>query len=65
VGICTLHELPDFVERLLPNRVVYEPSAARHALYRELFELYLSLSTKLRQDFAGLAGVVQRNHLDD
>lgn len=45
------------VERLLPNRQVYEPSAARHALYEELFDVYMSVSRKLLPDFDKLASI--------
>jgi xylulokinase len=43
------------VERLLPNRQVFEPSPQRHALYEELFSIYHSISRKLLEDFDRLA----------
>ena len=45
------------VERLLPNRQVYEPSVAWHALYEELFDVYMSVSRKLLPDFDKLASI--------
>ncbi|MBL8134461.1 MAG: carbohydrate kinase, partial [Anaerolineae bacterium] len=43
------------VERLLPNRQVYEPAPERHALYEEMFAIYRRVSRKLLDDFADLA----------
>ncbi len=57
VGLCPVAELPDFVERLLPTRRVYEPSPARHAMYQELFGVYRELSGKLKSDFAALSNL--------
>jgi xylulokinase len=56
-GLCTAAELPEFVERLLPERKVYAPSPQNHAMYQELFEVYRNLAEKLKDDFAGLAAV--------
>lgn len=64
-GLCSTEQLPEFVEGLLPDRRVFEPSPQRHALYEELFEIYLSLSAKLGEDFASLAAAARRYHLDD
>jgi xylulokinase len=47
------------VERLLPNRQVFEPSAERHALYEDLFGIYHHVSRQLLQDFDRLAAVSQ------
>ena len=58
IGLCALWELPDFVERLLPERKVYTPSMENHAMYQELFGVYRRLSEKMKEDFAALAGVV-------
>lgn len=63
-GLCRVEELPDFVERLLPNRQVYWPDPRRHDLYAGLFEVYKNLSEKLRDDFAGLAGVAHKYGLE-
>lgn len=62
-GLCGVSELPGVVERLLPQRQVYEPSMANHAMYRELFEVYLRLSAQMKDDFAALAEVVDRFQL--
>jgi xylulokinase len=56
VGLC--HDLSDRIEELLPQRRVFEPSPERHAMYEELFEIYLSLSAKLQVDFERLAKAV-------
>jgi xylulokinase len=64
IGLVSLEELPDFVERLLPNRRVYEPSPAQHAMYQELFEVYARLSGQLKETFAQLAGVSQKYSLE-
>lgn len=45
------------VERLLPNRQVFEPSAQAHALYQELFEVYRSVSRHSLEDFDRLAKI--------
>lgn len=58
VGLCD--DIGACVERLLPRRQVYEPSAERHALYEELFEVYLSVSRKLLGDFDRLAEINAR-----
>lgn len=63
-GLCRVEELPDFVEHLLPNRQVYWPAPDRHDLYAGLFEVYRSLSDKLKDDFASLAGVSRRYGLE-
>ncbi len=52
------------VERLLPNRQVYEPSAERHALYEDLFGLYRELSRKLLTDFEHLAAFNRKYNLE-
>jgi xylulokinase len=49
------------VERLLPNRQVFEPSDERHALYADLFKVYRSVSRKLLSDFDILATISQRS----
>jgi hypothetical protein len=48
------------VEQLLPQRQVFEPSPERHAMYEELFDVYLSVSRKLLNDFDRLASVAQK-----
>jgi sugar (pentulose or hexulose) kinase len=55
VGLCD--DIGACVERLLPNRQVFEPSAARHALYEDLFGVYMSVSRKLLPDFDRLASI--------
>ncbi|MBA3870301.1 MAG: carbohydrate kinase [Anaerolineae bacterium] len=52
------------VERLLPNRQVYEPSPQRHALYEDLFGLYRDLSRKLLPDFEHLAALNRKHNLE-
>ncbi|MCC6613439.1 MAG: FGGY-family carbohydrate kinase [Anaerolineae bacterium] len=54
-------DLADAIDRSLPQRTVYEPDAKRHALYEEMFELYLSLSDKLMPDFTRLAKIQRRS----
>jgi xylulokinase len=51
------------VESLLPNRQVFEPSAERHALYRDLFAVYHDISRKLLEDFDHLAAISQKYDL--
>jgi xylulokinase len=60
VGLC--QDIGACVSDLLPNRQVFEPSSARHALYQELFAVYRSLSRKLMDDFAHL-DTITRNYL--
>ncbi len=59
VGLCD--DIGACVERLLPNRQVFEPSAERHALYEELFDVYMSVSRKLLPDFDRLAAIAQKH----
>ena len=63
-GLCRVEELPQFVEQLLPDRRVYEPVQARHAMYNELFAVYENLSGKLKEDFSHLANVVAKYALE-
>lgn len=48
------------VERILKRRTVFEPDRARHARYRELFEVWYEASRGLLPTFDRLAGVVER-----
>ncbi|NTU84424.1 MAG: carbohydrate kinase, partial [Chloroflexales bacterium] len=57
LGLCD--DVGALVERLLPRRQVYEPSAARHALYEELFSVYYSVSRGLLADFERLSAITQ------
>ncbi len=50
-------DIGECVERLLPQRQVFEPSAERHALYEELFGVYMDVSRKLLADFDRLAAI--------
>jgi xylulokinase len=63
-GLCRVEELPEFVERLLPDRRIYEPVQARHAMYNELFGVYENLSGKMKEDFSRLAGIVEKYALE-
>jgi len=45
------------VERLLPRRTVFEPDPARHAHYRDLFEVWHGISRGLLPQFDHLAAV--------
>ncbi len=56
VGLCD--DVSAQIEKLLPKRRVFEPATERHAMYEELFELYLSLSGRLQPDFERLAAAV-------
>lgn len=57
VGLCG--DAGALVDRLLPRRQVFEPSAERHARYEELFAIYLDVSRKLLPDFDRLAAVAR------
>jgi xylulokinase len=59
VGLCD--DVGQCVERLLPNRQVFEPSPARHAVYEDLFGLYLAVSRRLLEDFDRLAKIGQKH----
>ncbi|MBI5668326.1 MAG: carbohydrate kinase [Chloroflexi bacterium] len=58
VGLCD--DAGACVERLLPQRQVFEPSPQRHALYQDIFQVYRNVSRKLLGDFDELAAVMQR-----
>lgn len=51
------------VERLLPQRQVFEPSPARHAMYEDLFGVYRSVSRKALDDFEHLDAVARKHKL--
>lgn len=55
VGLC--EDAGACVERLLPERRVYEPNPENHGYYQELFNIYRSVSQKLLPDFERLAAV--------
>jgi xylulokinase len=48
------------VERLLPDRRTFEPSAERHALYEELFQVYHRLSRRILDSFSEHAAVSRK-----
>ncbi|MEP6774103.1 MAG: FGGY family carbohydrate kinase [Chloroflexota bacterium] len=47
------------VERLLPQRQVFYPRPEQHALYEQLFGVYMSVSRKLMPDFDRLASITR------
>ena len=49
------------VERLLPQRQVFEPSPDRHRLYEDLFGVYMDISSKLMEDFNHMAEITHRH----
>lgn len=49
--------IDECVNSLLPNRHVYEPSSTNHAIYKELFQIYRSISSKLHNDFVNLDNI--------
>jgi len=57
LGLCD--DMSARIEELLPERRTFEPSPQRHAMYEDLFGIYLDLSNKLLADFERLAAVVQ------
>jgi len=61
VGVC--ESAGECVERLLPQRQVFEPSAERHALYEDLFGVYYAVSRRLLEDFDRLAAIMQKHML--
>jgi xylulokinase len=58
VGLCG--SAAECVERLLPERRVFEASPSRHGLYRELFEVYRSASRKLLAECEELEAIRRR-----
>ncbi len=59
LGLCD--SAGEAVERLLPKRQVFEPSAERHAIYEDYFGLYRDLARKLLVDFDHLAEINRRH----
>jgi xylulokinase len=57
-GFCD--DIGQRVEQLLPNRQVFNPSPERHAMYEDLFGVYMDVSQKLLEDFDHLASVTQK-----
>ncbi len=62
VGLCD--DIGTCVERLLPQRQVFVPSPERHALYQDLFAVYMEVSQKLLTDFDRLAAIRSKWHHD-
>ncbi len=62
VGLCD--DVGTCVERLLPNRQVYDPVPEHHDHYLALFQVYRSVSRKLLTDFADL-DAISRSHASD
>lgn len=60
IGWCAAGEAGALVDRLLPQRQVYEPSPGRHALYVDLFAIYRDVSRKLLPDFDRLAALASK-----
>jgi xylulokinase len=58
-GQCS--DLAAQIEALLPQRRVYEPDAARHAVYQEAFAVYLDLVERLLPAFQDLSKVGQQS----
>jgi xylulokinase len=58
VGLCD--DAGAYVEALLLQRQVFYPSTERHALYEELFGIYMSISRKLMPDFNRLAAIERK-----
>jgi xylulokinase len=58
VGLCA--SAGECVERLLPRRQMFKPSAERHALYEDLFAVYYDVSRRLLTDFDRLAAITQK-----
>lgn len=54
-GLCD--DIGTCVEQLLPERQVFEPDGARHAMYQELFQVYRRVSRKLLDEFDHLAAL--------
>ena len=57
VGLCD--DAGKCVEQLLSQRQVFEPSGERHAMYQDLFQVYLNVSRQLLSEFDHLALVTQ------
>ncbi len=55
IGLCK--DIGDTISTLLPNRQVFEPSAANHALYEKLFEVYRSVSRNNMDNFVKLDAI--------
>ena len=55
IGLCK--DIGDTISTLLPNRQVFEPSAANHVLYEKLFEVYRSVSRNNMDNFVKLDAI--------
>ena len=53
------------IERLLPQRQVFYPRPEQHALYEQLFAVYMSVSRKLMPDFDRLAAITREQTAAD
>ncbi len=61
IGLCD--DAGRCVEQLLPQRQVYEPSLASHAMYAELFQVYRKVSRTLLGEFDHLAAIAEKFEL--
>jgi xylulokinase len=57
VGLCD--DMVACIEKFLPERRVFQPSPERHAMYEDLFQLYLTLSDNLQPHFKQLANIIE------
>lgn len=59
LGLC--EGAGECVDRLLSQRQVFEPSPQRHALYRDLFQVYRNVSRRLLPEFEHMATIAQKH----
>ncbi len=59
-GIGVYKDIAAIVSMLIPNRQVFEPCMANHALYDELFEVYRSISRNSMDSFAKLDAISRK-----
>lgn len=59
IGLST--NIADTVSGLLPNRQVFEPSLKNHKVYRELFDVYRTISRNNMDSFAKLESIYRNS----
>lgn len=59
------NDLADTIMQFLPNRQTYQPNPENHAIYQEIFPIYLDLYERLKPSYKDLAAFTHRQTQKD